>query len=94
MLRYFIRLLTNFTIANLVARIETLFLEGTFKAICSATVIYLSMEGASISVYNHIRELAERAVNASLTKITNYERKIKVLEVLPQVSELFFLEGL
>jgi len=52
------------------------------------------MEGASISVYNHIRELAERAVNASLTKITNYERKIKVLEVLPQVSELFFLEGL
>ena len=77
--------------ANLVARIEALFLGGTLEAICSATVIYLSMEGASMPTYIFVRELAERAVNASLTKITNIERKMKVLEVLPQVSKLFFL---
>ncbi len=79
---------------NLVTRIETFFLKGTFEAICSAIVIYLSIKGASIPAYNHVRELAECAVNAFLTKITNYERKMKVLEVLPQISKLFFLEGL
>jgi hypothetical protein len=77
--------------SGLVAKVEALFLEGPFEAICSAAVIYLSMEGTSIPAYNYVRKLAERAVNASLTKITDFERKMKVLEVLPQVSELLFL---
>jgi len=75
-----------FIIANLVAKIETLLLEGPFDAICSATIIYHAMNKNNLPPYEHVRGIVERAVRSSLTKIEDSERKLKVLEILPEVS--------
>jgi hypothetical protein len=72
--------------SNLVAKIETLLLEGPFDAICSATVIYHTMNKNNLSPYEYVRGIVERAVRSSLTKIEDSERKLKVLEILPEVS--------
>jgi len=71
-------------------KIVELFLDSTLEAICSATVIYLLMEGASLPTYDHVLQLTRCAVATSLPKITDNERKLKVLDVLPQVGVLFF----
>nr|CAG8631836.1 82_t:CDS:2 [Entrophospora candida] len=67
--------------SNLVIKIEKFLLEGSFNTICGVTVVYLTMEGTIIPPYNSVRDLADRVVNSALTKI---ERRMKVLEVLPQ----------
>ncbi|CAB4403575.1 unnamed protein product [Rhizophagus irregularis] len=67
-------------------KIVELFLDSTLEAICSATVIYLLMEGASLPTYDHILQLTRRAVDTSLPKITDNERKLKVSEVLSQMD--------
>ena len=72
--------------ANLVVKIESLLLEGSFDAICSATVIYHTMNKNNLPLYEHVRGIVERAVRSSLTKIEDSERKLKVLEILPEVS--------
>ncbi|CAG8444689.1 8690_t:CDS:2 [Funneliformis caledonium] len=59
-------------------------LEGSLENICSATVIYLTIEGDILSEYNTIRDLTDSAVTSALLKINDYSRKLKVLEVLPQ----------
>jgi hypothetical protein len=74
---------------NLVAKIETLFLDGTLDAICSATVIYLTRKGTTLLPLLQVKDLTECAVNSSLSKITNFERRMKVLEVLPQVNTFY-----
>ena len=74
---------------SLVAKIETLFLDGTLDAICSATVIYLTRKGMTLLPLLQVKDLTERAVNSSLSKITNFERRMKVLEVLPQVNTFY-----
>ena len=72
--------------ANLVAKIKTLLLEGPFDAICSATVIYHTMNKNNLPPYEHVRGIVERTVRLSLTKIEDSKQKIKVLEILPEVS--------
>ncbi|CAB4439295.1 unnamed protein product [Rhizophagus irregularis] len=67
-------------------KIVELFLDSTLEAICSATVIYLLMEGASLPTYDHVLQLTRRAVDTSLPKITDNERKLKVSEVLSQMD--------
>ncbi|RHZ85259.1 hypothetical protein Glove_68g7 [Diversispora epigaea] len=64
----------------LISKIETLFLEGSLEAICFATIIYLTRKGTTILPLNDIKGFSERAVNASLEKITDFERRMKVLE--------------
>ncbi|RHZ84709.1 hypothetical protein Glove_78g202 [Diversispora epigaea] len=68
----------------LISKIETLFLEGSLEAICFAIIIYLTRKGTTILPLNDIKGFLECAVNASLEKITDFERKMKVLEVLTQ----------
>ncbi|RGB29162.1 hypothetical protein C1646_818666 [Rhizophagus diaphanus] len=58
----------------------------TLDAICSATVIYLIRKGTTLLPLLQVKDLTERAVNSSLSKITNFERRMKVLEVLPQME--------
>ncbi|RGB23294.1 hypothetical protein C1646_774727, partial [Rhizophagus diaphanus] len=55
-------------------------------AICSAIVIYLTRKGTTLLLLLQVKDLTERAVNSSLSKITNFERRMKVLEVLPQME--------
>lgn len=74
---------------SLVAKIETLFLNGTLDAICSATVIYLTRKGTTLLPLLQVKDLTERAVNSSLLKINNFERRMKVLEVMPQVNIIY-----
>ncbi|CAG8556483.1 9652_t:CDS:2 [Acaulospora morrowiae] len=71
---------------NLVSKVDALFLEGSLDAICSATVIYLTRKGTTLQPLPLVKDLAERAVNSSLTKITDFERRMKVLEILPQME--------
>ncbi|KAG9288579.1 hypothetical protein G9A89_008451 [Geosiphon pyriformis] len=70
----------------MVSKIEALFLEGSLDAICSATVIYLTRKGTALQPLLLVKDLAERAVNSSLTKITDFDRRMRVLEVLLQVG--------
>ncbi|CAG8575266.1 1880_t:CDS:2, partial [Paraglomus brasilianum] len=65
-----------------IARINTLLLEGPIDAICSATVVYLTMENGNIPPYDVVKDLAHRAVNSALTKIDDDERKAMISEVL------------
>ncbi|CAB4433510.1 unnamed protein product [Rhizophagus irregularis] len=44
------------------------------------------MEGASLPTYDHVLQLTRRAVDTSLPKITDNERKLKVSEVLSQMD--------
>ncbi|CAB5394365.1 unnamed protein product [Rhizophagus irregularis] len=72
--------------ANLVAKIEELLVCDTLDALCGASVVYLTIEDNVLPPYNKVRELVDRAVNSSLMKIDNLERRTKVLEILPQME--------
>ncbi|CAH1765820.1 11411_t:CDS:2, partial [Entrophospora sp. SA101] len=50
--------------------------------------VYLAIEGNTLGEYNTIRNLADRAVNSALTKINDNDRKLKILEILPQKNLL------
>ncbi|RHZ89334.1 hypothetical protein Glove_16g109 [Diversispora epigaea] len=65
----------------LISKIETLFLEGSLEAICFATIIYLTRKGTTILSLNEIKGFTEHTVNASLEKISDFERRMKVLEM-------------
>ncbi|RHZ69233.1 hypothetical protein Glove_286g22 [Diversispora epigaea] len=73
----------------LISKIETLFLEGSLEAICFATIIYLTRKGTTILPLKNIKDFTERAVNSSLDKITDFERRMKVLEVLTQTDIIY-----
>ncbi|RHZ47830.1 hypothetical protein Glove_566g52 [Diversispora epigaea] len=73
----------------LISKIETLFLEGFLEAICFATIIYLTRKRTTILPLNDIKGFSECAVNASLKKITDFERRMKVLEVLTQTEIIY-----
>ncbi|CAJ0846816.1 7506_t:CDS:2 [Entrophospora sp. SA101] len=71
--------------SNIVSQIENLFLTGHLDAVCGANVVYLAMNGNNLGRYEDIRTLADRAVNSALMKITDTERRTRVLEVLPEM---------
>jgi hypothetical protein len=73
-----------------VTRIESLLLGESFDAICSASVVYLAMDGNILASYNEVRALVDRAVKVALGKITDPDRRLKVMEILPQVCILSF----
>ncbi|CAH1768522.1 8857_t:CDS:2 [Entrophospora sp. SA101] len=72
--------------SNLVSKIENLLLNGPLDAVCGANIVYLAMNGNHLGRYEDIRTLADRAVSSALTKITNTERRTKILEVLPELK--------
>ena len=69
--------------SNLITKIETLLLQESLDTLCGASVIYLTIEDNTLLPYNDIREIVNRAITSSLTKINDIERKTKVLEILP-----------
>ena len=71
--------------SNLVAKIEALLLQESFDTLCEASVIYLTIKDNTLPPYNDVREIVDRAVTSSLAKLTDLERRTKVLEILPQV---------
>ncbi|GES74930.1 hypothetical protein GLOIN_2v1776328 [Rhizophagus clarus] len=75
--------------ANLVAKIKELLVCDSLDALCGASVIYLTIEDNVLPPYNKVRELVDRAVNSSLMKIDNLERRTKVLEILPQMENRY-----
>ena len=80
--------------ANLVAKIEELLVYDSLDALYGVSVVYLTIEENVLLPYNKVRELVDRAVNSSLMKIDDLERKTKVLEILPQVCNNLLLYGL
>ena len=71
--------------SNLVTRVETLLLQESLDTLCGVSVVYLTIEDNTLPPYNDVREIVDRAVTSSLTKIKDFERRTKVLEILPQV---------
>ena len=51
-------------------------------------VVYLAMNGNDLGNYEDIRTLADSAVSSALMKITDMEWKIKILEILAEVSDI------
>ena len=74
--------------SNLVSKIENVLLTGPLDTVCSANVVYLAMNGNNLSKYEDVRTLADNAVNSALMKVTNTERRMKVLEILAEVSDV------
>ncbi|CAG8638846.1 5681_t:CDS:2 [Acaulospora morrowiae] len=72
--------------SNLVSQIENFLLSGPLDAICGASVVYLAMSDNNVDRYEEIRTLADHAVDLAIKKILDDERKVKVLEVLPQLK--------
>jgi hypothetical protein len=75
-----------FTMPSLVTKVETLLLQESLDTLCGASVVYLTIEDNVLPPYNKVREIVDRAVSSSLSKIEDLERKTKVLEILPQVA--------
>jgi hypothetical protein len=71
---------------NLVAKIEALLLEEPLDNLCGASAVYLTIENNILPPLEHVREIVDHAVNSSLLKIEENERKTKILEVSTQVS--------
>ena len=74
--------------SNLVFKIKNILLNGSLDAICSANVVYLAMNGNDLGNYEDVRTLADNAVNSTLMKVTDTERRMKVLEILAEVSDV------
>ncbi|CAG8708432.1 12516_t:CDS:2, partial [Ambispora leptoticha] len=74
----------NFTMS--ITQIKNLLLNGPLDAVCGANVVYLAMNGNNLSRYEDIRTLADRAVNSALAEISDTERRIRILEVLPELK--------
>ncbi len=72
--------------SNLVAKVEALLLEEPLDSLCGASAVYLTIENNILPPLEHVREIVDRAVNSSLLKIEENERKTKILEVSTQVS--------
>ncbi|CAG8842899.1 4473_t:CDS:1, partial [Racocetra persica] len=53
-------------------------------AICSASVVYLTMVDNTLSEYEDVRELADRAVKKALEGISNSDRRDRVSMILLQ----------
>ena len=70
--------------SNLVAKVEALLLQESLDTLCEASVIYLTIEDNTLPPYNDVREIVDR-VTSSLAKLTDLERRTKVLEILPRV---------
>ncbi|GES80988.1 hypothetical protein GLOIN_2v1632380 [Rhizophagus clarus] len=71
--------------SNLVSKIENVLLTGPLDAVCGANVVYLAMNGNNLGKYEDVRTLADNAVNSALMKVTDTERRMKVLEILAEL---------
>ncbi|GES99013.1 hypothetical protein GLOIN_2v1632380 [Rhizophagus clarus] len=71
--------------SNLVSKIENVLLTGPLDAVCGANVVYLAMNGNNLGKYEDVRTLADNAVNSALMKVTDTERRMKVLEILAEM---------
>ncbi|UZN99120.1 uncharacterized protein OCT59_000400 [Rhizophagus irregularis] len=68
------------------AKVEKLLLEGPLDAICSATVIYQTMNRNDLLPYEEVIKIVESAVKSSLERIRDFQRKESVMEVLTEVG--------
>src|SRR3954447_20191255 len=79
---------------NLVSKIENILLNGPLDAVCDANVVYLAMNGNDLGNYEDVRTLADSAVNSALMKVTDMERRMKILEILAEVSDILIRDFL
>ncbi|RHZ61201.1 hypothetical protein Glove_349g28 [Diversispora epigaea] len=70
--------------AHLVSNIEALLLKEPLDTLCGASAIYLTIENNILSPLKNVRVTVDHAVNSSLLKIEESERRTKVLKVLSQ----------
>ncbi|PKC54875.1 hypothetical protein RhiirA1_505154, partial [Rhizophagus irregularis] len=68
------------------AKVEKLLLEGPLDAICSATVIYQTMNRNDLLPYEEVIKIVESAVKSSLERIRDFQRKESVMEVLTKMK--------
>ncbi|GET67257.1 hypothetical protein GLOIN_2v1776328 [Rhizophagus irregularis DAOM 181602=DAOM 197198] len=68
------------------AKVEKLLLEGPLDAICSATVIYQTMNRNDLLPYEEVIKIVESAVKSSLKRIRDFQRKESVMEVLTEMK--------
>jgi hypothetical protein len=46
------------------------------------------MNSNNLGKYKDVRTLADSAVNSALTKVTDIERRMKILEILAEISDI------
>jgi len=74
--------------SNLVSKIENILLNRSLDAVCGANVVYLAINDNDLGNYEDVRTLADSAVNSALIKVTDMERRMKILEILAEVSDI------
>ncbi|CAG8476034.1 5413_t:CDS:2 [Paraglomus occultum] len=72
---------------HLISKIEALLLEEPLDSLCGASAVYLTIENNILPSLKYVRGAIDRAVNSSLLKMDDVERKTKVFEVLSQVGK-------
>lgn len=72
--------------SDLIVKIEALLLKEPLDSLCGASAVYLTIENDILPPLEHVREIVDRAINSSLLKIEESERKAKIMEVSSQVS--------
>ncbi len=80
--------------SNLVAKVEALLLQELLDTFCKTSIIYLTIEDNTLPPYNDVWEIVNWAVTSSLAKLTDLERRTKMLKILPQVwckSDFYYL---
>ncbi|CAG8655334.1 10356_t:CDS:2, partial [Paraglomus occultum] len=77
---------TLISMAYLVSTIEAFLIEEPLDSLCGASAVYLAIENNNLPPFEYVRGVIDRAVNSSLLKIEDIERKTKALEVLSQVA--------
>ncbi|GBB92058.1 hypothetical protein RclHR1_01960008 [Rhizophagus clarus] len=65
-------------------RVKNILLNGPLDAVCGVNIVYLAMNGNDLSNYEDVRILADSAVNSALMKVTDMERRMKILEILAE----------
>ena len=85
---FFSTLKSHLIMSNLVSKIKNVLLTGPLDAVCGANVVYLAMNGNNLGKYEDVRTLADNAVNSALIKVTDTEWRMKVLEILAEVSDV------
>ncbi len=78
--------------SDLVVKVKALLLNEPLDSLCGASAVYLTIENDILPSLEDVRDIVDRAINSSLLKIEESERKAKIMEVSTQVSVNYKLQ--
>ena len=78
--------------SDLIVKVEALLLKEPLDSLCGTSAVYLTIENDILPPLEYVRGIVVRAINSSLLKIEESERKAKIMEVSTQVSVNYKLQ--